>query len=110
MRRSLRRWNLWSSLDLPRWYARNLSFRPRTVTHIIRQNRSLLASSLQTAHNLNVLPTLVQSLVADLTDAVEQRIRVAFDVNRISKDLAAKGAIVPAKFTHLDSSFFSAIA
>ena len=51
-----------------------------------------------------MLPTLVQSLVADLTDAVEQRIRVAFDVNRISKDLAAKGAFVPAKFTHLDSS------
>lgn len=63
---------------------------------MFRQNRSLLASSLQTAHNLNVLPTLVQSLVADLTDAVEQRIRVAFDVNRISKDLAAKGKPISA--------------
>lgn len=55
------------------------------------QDRSLLASSLQTAHNLRVLPALVQSLVADLTDAVEQRIRVAFDMTRISKDVAAKG-------------------
>ncbi|EJD03176.1 uncharacterized protein FOMMEDRAFT_146834 [Fomitiporia mediterranea MF3/22] len=53
-------------------------------------NRSLLASSLQTAHNLRVLPNLVQSLLADLTDAVEQRIKLAFDISRISKELNAK--------------------
>lgn len=52
----------------------------------------MLASSLQTAHNLRVLPGLVQSLVADLTDAVEKRIRMAFDMALISKDISAKGA------------------
>lgn len=55
------------------------------------QNRSLLASSLQTAHNLRVLPSLVQSLLSDLTDAVEQRIKIAFDMARISKEVNAKG-------------------
>ena len=52
----------------------------------------MLASSLQTAHNLRVLPELVQNLVSDLSDAVEDRIRSAFDLSRISKDIMAKGA------------------
>ena len=56
------------------------------------QNQSLLASSLQTAHNLRVLPDLVQNLVSDLSEAVEGRIRSAFDLTRISKDIMAKGA------------------
>ncbi|KAI0316244.1 Golgi transport complex subunit 5-domain-containing protein [Amylostereum chailletii] len=53
-------------------------------------NQSLLASSLQTAHNLRVLPDLVQNLVADLSTAVETRIKSAFDMSRISKELLAK--------------------
>ncbi|KAJ7594725.1 Golgi transport complex subunit 5-domain-containing protein [Mycena floridula] len=48
-------------------------------------NQSLLASSLQTAYNLRVLPDLVQSLVLDLSQAVEDRIRNAFDLSKISK-------------------------
>ena len=60
--------------------------------HKYVQNQSLLASSLQTAHNLRVLPELVQNLVSDLSDAVEGRIRSAFDLSRISKDIMAKGA------------------
>ena len=51
----------------------------------------MLASSLQTAHNLRVLPDLVQSLLSDLTDAVEQRIKLAFDISQISKEINAKG-------------------
>ncbi|TBU41671.1 Golgi transport complex subunit 5-domain-containing protein [Dichomitus squalens] len=53
-------------------------------------NQSLLASSLQTAHNLRVLPDLVQNLVSDLSQAVEDRIRTALDLTRISKDIIAK--------------------
>ncbi|KDR75381.1 hypothetical protein GALMADRAFT_140887 [Galerina marginata CBS 339.88] len=53
-------------------------------------NQTLLASSLQTAYNLGVLPTLVQSLLFDLSQAVEDRIRGAFDLNKISKDVAVK--------------------
>ncbi|KAI5123858.1 hypothetical protein M0805_005675 [Coniferiporia weirii] len=60
------------------------------LTGLASLNRSLLASSLQTAHNLRVLPNLVQSLLADLTDAVEQRIKLAFDMARISKEVNAK--------------------
>ncbi|KDQ57683.1 hypothetical protein JAAARDRAFT_156584 [Jaapia argillacea MUCL 33604] len=53
-------------------------------------NQSLLASSLQTAYNLRVLPDVVQSLVLDLADAVDSRIRAAFDLSQISKEALAK--------------------
>ncbi|OBZ67107.1 Conserved oligomeric Golgi complex subunit 5 [Grifola frondosa] len=60
------------------------------ITGLATLNQSLLASSLQTAHNLRVLPELVQNLVTDLSDAVEGRIRSAFDLTRISKEVLAK--------------------
>lgn len=53
-------------------------------------NQPLLATSLQTAHNLRLLPDLVQNLVSDLSAAVETRIKAAFDVSQISKELNAK--------------------
>jgi hypothetical protein len=37
-----------------------------------------------------MLPKLVQQLVEDLTDAVHARIKLAFDMSKISKD-ASKG-------------------
>ncbi|KAF9264225.1 hypothetical protein L218DRAFT_1028995 [Marasmius fiardii PR-910] len=55
-------------------------------------NQSLLSSSLQTAYNLRVLPKLVQSLIADLAQAVEERIRSAFDMNKISRDASGKAS------------------
>ncbi|KAH9941012.1 Golgi transport complex subunit 5-domain-containing protein [Amylocystis lapponica] len=60
------------------------------ITGLGTLNQSLLASSLQTAHNLRVLPELVQSLVTELADAVEGRMRDAFDLTRISKEVLAK--------------------
>ncbi|TDL26039.1 hypothetical protein BD410DRAFT_784062 [Rickenella mellea] len=60
------------------------------LTGLSTVNQALLASSLQTAHNLSVLPTLVESLVADLSDAVESRIRAAFDMARVGRDVGAK--------------------
>ena len=54
-------------------------------------DQSLLASSLQTAHNLRVLPDLVHNLVSDLSDAVEGRIRYALDLTRIAKEVLPKG-------------------
>jgi hypothetical protein len=56
------------------------------------QNRPLLSTSLQTASNLRVLPSLVQSLVMDLSEAVEERIKSAFDLSRIGKDVLVKGS------------------
>lgn len=53
-------------------------------------DQSLLASSLQAAHNLRMLPRLVASLVKDLSDAVERRIRNAFDLLSLSKEIIAK--------------------
>lgn len=50
-----------------------------------------MASSLQTAYNLRALPTLIQGLSKDLCDAVEERIRIAFDLSRISKEFVSKG-------------------
>ena len=58
------------------------------------QNPTKLASSLQTAYNLGVLATLVQSLLADLSQAVEDRIRGTFDLNKISKDAVSRGMSV----------------
>lgn len=51
----------------------------------------MLATSLQTAHNLRLLPDLVQNLVSDLSTAVEARIKSAFDMSQISKELNPKG-------------------
>ncbi|KAF5351759.1 hypothetical protein D9756_007411 [Leucocoprinus leucothites] len=56
------------------------------LTGLKTLNQTLLASSLQTAYNLRVLPTLVQRLLSDLSQAVEERIQNAFDLSRISKD------------------------
>ncbi|KAH9961505.1 Golgi transport complex subunit 5-domain-containing protein [Russula dissimulans] len=53
-------------------------------------NQPLLATSLQTAHNLRLLPDLVQNLVSDFSAAVEARIKSAFDMSQISKELNAK--------------------
>ncbi|KAK7472882.1 hypothetical protein VKT23_000990 [Stygiomarasmius scandens] len=60
------------------------------MTGLTTLNQSLLASSLQTAHNLRILPDLVQGLVSDLAQAVEERIRGAFDLNKISKEALGK--------------------
>lgn len=58
------------------------------------QNQSMLASSLQTAFNLRILPTVVESLVSDLTEVVKTRIRQAFDMARLAKDANTKGQFV----------------
>ncbi|KAJ7675112.1 Golgi transport complex subunit 5-domain-containing protein [Mycena rosella] len=60
------------------------------MTGLTTLNQSLLASSLQTAFNLRVLPELVQSLILDLSQAVEDRIRSAFDLSKISRDASSK--------------------
>ncbi|KAJ7287365.1 Golgi transport complex subunit 5-domain-containing protein [Mycena rebaudengoi] len=60
------------------------------LTGLTTLNQSLLASSLQTAFNLRVLPELVQSLILDLSQAVEDRIRSAFDLSKISRDAVSK--------------------
>ncbi|GAA5903350.1 hypothetical protein JCM6882_008146 [Rhodosporidiobolus microsporus] len=50
----------------------------------------LLASSLQTAHNLSVLPSLVESLVADLNDLVFRKVKACFDMASLAREMAAK--------------------
>ncbi|KAI6135695.1 Golgi transport complex subunit 5-domain-containing protein [Pisolithus thermaeus] len=53
-------------------------------------DQSVLASSLQAAYNLQMLPQLVAGLMKDLTDAAERRIRNAFDLLSMSKEIIAK--------------------
>ncbi|TFK54291.1 hypothetical protein OE88DRAFT_1654898 [Heliocybe sulcata] len=60
------------------------------VTGLATLNQSLLASSLQTAHNLRVLPEVVQNLVLDLSGALDSRIRAAFDLSQLSKEALGK--------------------
>ncbi|KAF8659226.1 hypothetical protein AX16_001886 [Volvariella volvacea WC 439] len=59
-------------------------------TGLATLNQALLASSLQTAYNLRLLPELVQRLLQDLTQAIEDRIRNSFDVSKISKEVLSK--------------------
>ncbi|TFK44558.1 Golgi transport complex subunit 5-domain-containing protein [Crucibulum laeve] len=64
------------------------------ITGLGTSNQAVLASSLQTAYNLRVLPSLVQNLILDLSHAVDARIRNTFDVSKISKDALAKDPLV----------------
>lgn len=45
---------------------------------------------MQTAYNLAVLPNLVASLVQDLIEAIESRIKHAFDVTALARDALAR--------------------
>ncbi|KAF9071043.1 Golgi transport complex subunit 5-domain-containing protein [Rhodocollybia butyracea] len=65
------------------------------VTGLTTLNQSLLASSLQTAYNLGVLPQQVQTLMTELAQDVEDRIRRAFDLTKISKDANKDGNASP---------------
>ena len=58
------------------------------------KNQPLLSSSLQTAHNLRLLPEMVSNLLADLNDAVTLRIAKAFDSAAIGKEVAGKGILI----------------
>ncbi|EUC58329.1 3-beta hydroxysteroid dehydrogenase/isomerase family containing protein [Rhizoctonia solani AG-3 Rhs1AP] len=51
-------------------------------------NQSVLAAALQTAFNLRIMPTVVQSLLLGLTEAVDARIKSAFDVSKIAKEIS----------------------
>jgi hypothetical protein len=62
------------------------------VSGLASLNQPLLSSSLQTAHNLHLLPDLVSNLVADLNDAVAVRVQKAFDSATIGREVAGKGA------------------
>ncbi|GEM10348.1 componentof oligomeric golgi complex 5 [Rhodotorula toruloides] len=50
----------------------------------------LLASSLQTAHNLSVLPALVENLVADLNDLVAGKVKACFDMASLAREIGGK--------------------
>lgn len=58
----------------------------------------MLASSLQIAYNLKSLPELMHNLISDLIQGMEDRVRAAFDISKLSKDALAKGKeIIPGK-------------
>lgn len=67
----------------------------------------MLASALQTAFNLHVLPSLVLTLLTDLTEAVETRVRTAFDISALSKDVTAKGVVFNVLVCHPLTHFFA---
>ena len=57
----------------------------------------MLASSLQIAYNLKNLPELMQNLVSDLIQRMEDHVRAAFDISKLSKDALAKGKGISGK-------------
>ncbi|PFH52012.1 hypothetical protein AMATHDRAFT_2501 [Amanita thiersii Skay4041] len=54
------------------------------------RDSAALASSLQIAYNLRILPELVQDLVSDLTKGLDDIVHNAFDVSKLSKDALTK--------------------
>ncbi|KIL68918.1 hypothetical protein M378DRAFT_70503 [Amanita muscaria Koide BX008] len=56
------------------------------------RNSAMLASSLQIAYNLRVLPDLVQTFLSELTRGMEDQVRSAFDMSRLSKDAINRAA------------------
>ncbi|KAG8766643.1 hypothetical protein FRC16_007616, partial [Serendipita sp. 398] len=56
------------------------------VTGIQELDQSLLSSALLTAHNLRVLPEVVQNLINDLVEVVEVRIKTTFDMAALGRD------------------------
>ena len=69
----------------------SVSGHPHPSVGTNQQNQPLLSSSLQTAHNLRLLPDLVSNLLADLNDAVSARIQKAFDSAAMGREIAGKG-------------------
>lgn len=51
---------------------------------------SMLSTSLQTAFNLGQLTELVRDLVTDLTDVVRDRVRSAFDMQTLTRELGSR--------------------
>ncbi|BEJ14338.1 hypothetical protein CspHIS471_0401050 [Cutaneotrichosporon sp. HIS471] len=62
-------------------------------------NQPLISSSLQTAHNLRLLPDLVSNLVADLNDTVTLRVQRALDSATIGREVAGKETSHAIRFT-----------
>jgi len=73
-----------------------------TLGPLRAQDHPLLASSLQTAHNLLVLPSLVDSLLADLNDLVLRSVKACFDMASLSREVGGKGALVPLLLSRLN--------
>jgi hypothetical protein len=68
----------------------------------------MLASSLQIAYNLKILPELMHNLISDLIQGMEDHLRAAFDISKLSKDALAKGKeIIPEKPCVLSSLYGS---
>lgn len=63
------------------------------ATGLVQLDRSLLASSFQTAFNLSILAPSVASLVLDLTEVVKSRVRLAFDINALAKQAGVQGML-----------------
>lgn len=62
-----------------------------TRRHSPSQDQPLLSSSLQTAHNLSVLPSLIESLIGDLGDLVARKVKNAFDLAALAREVGGKG-------------------
>ncbi|KAF8736157.1 hypothetical protein AX14_000796 [Amanita brunnescens Koide BX004] len=56
------------------------------------RDSAMLASSLQIAYNLKRLPELMHDLVSDLIQGMEDHVRAALDISKLSKDALAKEA------------------
>ncbi|KAG8831580.1 hypothetical protein FRC17_002896, partial [Serendipita sp. 399] len=62
------------------------------VTGVQELDQSLLSSALLTAHNLRVLPDIVQTLMNDLVEVVESRVKNAFDMAALGRDKSIQEA------------------
>lgn len=73
--------------------ARALNGSSSSTSSAARLDTALLASALQTAHNLSVLPRLVESVIQDTITLAVRRVKLAFDMASLAREMGAKGAL-----------------
>ncbi|CAH7682807.1 Golgi transport complex subunit 5-domain-containing protein [Phakopsora pachyrhizi] len=67
---------------------------------LVLLDRTLLASSFQTAYNLSILDKSVSSLVLDLAEVVQNRIKMAFDINSLARDAGTQETSTASGFSY----------
>jgi ABC-type phosphate transport system auxiliary subunit len=58
---------------------------------LVQLDRSMLSSSFQTAYNLSILDRSVGSMIFELTELINKRIKLAFDLNSLAREAGANG-------------------
>ncbi|KAG0146609.1 hypothetical protein CROQUDRAFT_657090 [Cronartium quercuum f. sp. fusiforme G11] len=71
---------------------------------LINLDRSLIATSVQTAFNLSILPQTVTKSIEELSDVIKNKVRSTFDITSIAKQVAAQDPTPTKSFVYKSRS------